>query len=82
MIFSLQRVTIRLFWMAVASNAAALGILFRGIVIPMGRSERLLAVMFTAISTVCWVLYFCKLKRVVSPKRRRQRQRGEVNTRR
>ena len=43
------------------SNILDLGILLRGLVVPLGRSAQLLAVTLTAVSLVCWLLYFRKL---------------------
>ena len=59
---------LRLYWMAVSRNVSALGILFHSVVNSLGRREAVLAVLLTAFSMVCWVLYFCKRKTRLLPK--------------
>jgi hypothetical protein len=59
----MRRLSIRLYWMALASNTVALFILLRGVVSPLGRQEQMLAVILTAISVACWVMYFGKLNK-------------------
>ena len=36
-LFLMKRVSVRLYWIAVASNMMALGILLRGVLVPLGR---------------------------------------------
>jgi hypothetical protein len=59
----MRRLSIRLYWMALASNTVALVILLRGTVNPLGRQEQVLAVVLTAVSVACWVMYFGKLNK-------------------
>ncbi len=54
-------IRIRLFWIAVASNLIALGILLVGIVIPLHRGGQTLSVALTTVSLVCWAFYFRKM---------------------
>ena len=55
--------TLRLYYVAAASNILALGILLWGITRPPQRWGQVLAVMLTAMSTVCWLRYFRQLRR-------------------
>jgi len=57
----MPRVPIRLYWMAVASNLLALGILLRGTVTALNRGEQIGAIVLTGISLLCWIAYFHKL---------------------
>jgi hypothetical protein len=59
----MKRVSVRLYWVAVACNMLALGILLRGVLVPLGREAQVLAVMLTAISMICWLAYFQKLNK-------------------
>jgi len=59
----MKRVSVRLYWIAVASNMLALGILLRGVLVPLGREAQIIVVMLTAISMICWLAYFQKLNK-------------------
>jgi len=59
----MSRFSIRLYWLAVLSNVIALGILLRGTVVTLRREEQILAIALTAISLVCWILYFGKTRK-------------------
>jgi hypothetical protein len=57
----MKRASVRLYWIAVASNMLALGVLVGGVLFPLGREVQVLAVMLTTISMICWLAYFQKL---------------------
>lgn len=59
----MKRATIRLYWIAVASNMLAFGILVRGVLVPLGREAQVLAVTLTAVSMICWLAYFKELNK-------------------
>jgi hypothetical protein len=59
----MPRISIKLYWLAVAFNVLALGILLFGIFTPIRRTEQVLAVVFTGTSLVLWLLYFQTLKK-------------------
>jgi hypothetical protein len=54
----MKPVPVRLYWVAVASNALALGILLRGTISPLGSQERVIAILLSALSMCCWIAYF------------------------
>jgi hypothetical protein len=58
-----MRVSVCLYWIAVASNMMALGILLRGFRVPLGREAQIIVVMLTAISMICWLAHFRELNR-------------------
>ena len=62
-LFPMKRVSVRLYWIAVASNMMALGILLRGFRVPLGREAQIIVVMLTAISMICWLAHFRELNR-------------------
>jgi hypothetical protein len=62
-LFLMKRVSVRLYWIAVASNMMALGILLRGVVVPLEREAQVIAVALTAISMICWLAYFQELNK-------------------
>jgi hypothetical protein len=58
----MRRASVRLYYVAVASNLLALGILLWGMTRPLQRTEKVLAVILTAISTAWWLWYFQQRK--------------------
>ena len=62
-LFLMKRVSVRLYWIAVASNITSLGILLRGVVVPLEREAQVIVVALTAISMICWLAYFQELNK-------------------
>ena len=62
-LFLMKRVSVRLYWIAVASNIMSLGILLRGVVVPLEREAQVIVVALTAISMICWLAYFQELNK-------------------
>ena len=54
---------VRLYWVAVGSNMLALSILLYGLASPLGRDLQVLAIILTAVSTLCWATYFAMRKK-------------------
>lgn len=54
----MRRISIRAYWIAVASNVLALYLLLYGLVRPPQPYQQELAVLLTGISLVCWMVYF------------------------
>ena len=55
--------TVRFYSIAVTCNVLALIILFRGLILPLSRQLQLMVILLTAISLLCWLMYFRTLKK-------------------
>lgn len=59
----MRRISLRAYWMAVASNVLALYLLLHGLVRSPQPHQQELVVLLTGISLICWMVYFRRLNK-------------------